>query len=328
MRDEVRRRCESLIANRDAIQKVFSWGNGILWLAGAEIFTAKEKRVDIDALRRCKKLIDEKTGAFSNFRGSVKCAVTAMLEVSGNPEGTLENGLSVHKLLKKQMWDSAFLPMAAMVIARLAPAGRYEELVVKTKQIYDKMKTEHPFLTSSEDSALCALMALSEKSTDELVTEAEQCYRLLQKRGFGKNAVQSLSHVLALCDGTPEEKCNKTIALYDELLANGCKYGVSYELPTLGVLAMEHDNYEALADEIKEVDAWLSGQKGFGFWGSITKKQRLMFAGMLLQEPEGQNDLSESAMVQSTVAIVVAQEAATLAAISACTAASVAAANS
>ena len=161
---------------------------------------------------------------------------------------------------------------------------------------------------------------------EELVTEAENCYRYLTEHTcFQKNAVQSLSHVLALCDGTPEEKCKKTKELYDTLKACGLKYGTSYELPMLGVLAMGYDDYEALAEELAEVSAWLSKQKGFGFWGSVTAKRRLMFAGMLLQESEEKNELSETTLVQGTVAIVVAQEAAMMATIAASTAASTAA---
>ena len=90
---------------------------------------------------------------------------------------------------------------------------------------------------------------------------------------------------------------------------------------------MEHEDYEALAEEMKEVDTWLSKQKGFGVFGSISIKQRLMYAGMLLQNKKEQGVLSESAALQSTLAILVAQEAAMMAMMAASTAATVNAAN-
>ena len=309
MRDEVRRRCELLIQNRDTMNEAFKWGSSLLNLSAAYMITTKDVRADVAKLKQCKDLIKERTGAFSNFRGNSNCMVTAMLAVSGSAERLLEDGLQAHELLKEKLRDSAYLPMAAMSVVRLAPKERYEEIVDRTKEIYDRIKREHPFLTSAEDSSFCTLLALSEKSTEELVTEAEACYRFFTEHTrYPKNSVQSLSHVLALYDGTAEEKCAKVMELYETLKARGLKYGTGYELPMLGILAMTNTNYDGLAEELAEVSIWLSKQKGFGFWGYVTQKQRLMFAGMLLQE--GENEVSETALLQGSIATVVAQQAA------------------
>ena len=175
MRDEVRRRCELLIQNRDTMNEAFKWGNSLLNLSAAYMMTVKEKHADVATLKQCKELIKEKTGTFSNFKGNANCAVTTMLAVSPDAELLLADGMRVHEMMKAKLRDSAYLPMAAMSVARLVPLERQEEVVAKTKEIYDKIKTEHPFLTSAEDSSFCALLALSEKSVEELVTEAEVC---------------------------------------------------------------------------------------------------------------------------------------------------------
>lgn len=327
MRDEVRRRCELLIQNRDTMNEVFKWGNNLLNLSAAYTMTSKRMRGDAERLKYFKNLIKERTGAFSNFKGNSHCMVTAMLAGSDRAEKLLADGLQVHELLKEKLRDSAYLPMAAMSVARFAPKEKYEEIVDRTKDIYDRIKKEHPFLTSAEDCSFCTLLALSEKSVDVLVTEAEACYRFLTEHTrYPKNSVQSLSHVLALYDGTAEEKCEKVMELYDTLKACGLKYGTNYELPMLGILAMTNTNYEALAEELAEVSTWLSKQKGFGFWGYVSVRQRLMFAGMLLQEEE--NEVSETALVHSSIATVIAQQAAMLSVMVATSAAASSAANS
>ena len=326
MRDEVRRRCELLIQNRDTLNEAFKWGNTLLSLSAAHIITSKEKSTDVETLKTCKALLKERTGTFSSFRGNANCAMTAILAVSENAGQLLENGLQVHEMLKGKLRDSVYLPMAAMSIARLTEKERYEEIVDRTKAIYDWIKKEHPFLTSAEDSSFCALLALSEKSVEELVTEAERCYRFLTEHTrYPKNSVQSLSHVLALFDGNAEEKCEKVMELYETLKACGLKYGTTYELSMLGILAMNHSDYEVLAEDMAEVSTWLSKKKGFGFWGGITLKQRLMFAGMLLQEPEKQDGTAETALLQSSIATVVAQQAAMISVMAASTAAATAA---
>lgn len=324
MRDEVRKRCELLIQNRDMMNEAFKWGSNLLNLSAAYMITTKGKRADVVKLKECKDLIKERTGAFSNFRGNSNCIVTAMLAVSESAEHLLEDGLQAHEILKGRLRDSAYLPMAAMSVARLAEKERCEEIADRTKEIYDRIKKEHPFLTSAEDCSFCTLLALSEKSVEELVTEAEACYRFLTEHTrYPKNSVQSLSHVLALYSGTAEEKCEKVIEMYETLQACGLKYGTGYELPMLGVLAMTNKEYEVMAEELAEVSSWLSKQKGFGFWGYVTLKQRLMFAGMLLQEEE--NEVSETALLQGSIATVVAQQTAMLAIMMSSTAAATAA---
>lgn len=53
-------------------------------------------------------------------------------------------------------------------------------------------------MTSAEDSAFCALLAVSEMEEESLIAECENCYQILKPEFFSANAVWSLSQVLAL----------------------------------------------------------------------------------------------------------------------------------
>lgn len=44
------------------------------------------------------------------------------------------------------------------------------------RNIYNKMKKDHPFLTSGEDAVFAVLMAVSEKSDEILMEEMEACH--------------------------------------------------------------------------------------------------------------------------------------------------------
>ena len=57
----------------------------------------------------------------------------------------------------------------------------------------------HGRMTSGEDSTFCALIALLDKTDEVLLGDAEECYKILKSNFFSSNAVQSLSHVLAMC---------------------------------------------------------------------------------------------------------------------------------
>ncbi len=314
MNTDIKTRCEQLIENRDRAKTVFSWDSGLVHLACAGIYSAKGKTIDPDQLRACQTMLKQNVGVFSNFRGVAKAPVTAMIASSANPKLLLERGLDVYTLLKQHFWDSSYLPLAAMIIAQTAKPYRYEEIAVRTRKIYDEMKRKHPILTSSEDSAFCALLALADQPEEKVLEEIECCYQQLTKTFSSSNAVQSLSHALALCEGKAEEKCDRTVKLYEMLRARGYKFGTGYELPVLGILAMTEENLEETVSVIGEIDDWLAKQKGFGIFGSITKKQRLMYAGILAKQETLSDGAMEAAAVGGTLSLLIAQEVALTAA--------------
>ncbi len=317
-----------LVENKRRVKEVYGWESGLIHLACAGIYTSKQMLVDFTVLSRCKQLIKQKVGLFSNFRSTAQPMIASILATSENPEQTLEHGLYIYHLLKKDFWSSYYLPVTAMIIAQTVDPNQFEAVASRTRRIYERIKKEHPFLTSSEDSANCALLALSEKSDDELIHEIEFNYHFLKSNFFSSNAVQSLSHVLAILPGDDlQKKCGKTMELFYGLKRDGYKYGTSYELPTLGVLAMTEEPINDIVQEVVEINQWLSGQKGFGFFSSITTKQRLMYAGMIAQSSCFSNITLQTATTNSAISIIIAQQAAMCAIIAATAASSSAAAS-
>ena len=243
------------------------------------------------------------------------------MAVSKEPEGVLARTLQVYGLLKETFLSSCYLPVAAVAIAQLAQEREFESIAGRTRALYKQMKAEHPMLTSGEDSAFAALLSLSRKTDEQLISAMEKCYEILKPGFFSGNAVQSLSHVLALGEGREEEKCSKTLALYDRLKERGCKYGTSYELPTLGVLALSDGEVSEIVRDMAEVDGYLAGQKGFGAFG-IGKRQRLMYAGMLVQGEYLEKNTLQTAAINGTLSLIIAQQASMCAAVAATAAAS------
>ena len=321
MNERTLARCKNLIKNKETMKSAFAWEDGLTHLACAGIFINKEQTANEEMLLQCKDILKRNTGIFSNFKSTAKPMIVAMLAANENPQLLMERGLKVYDLLKEEFMSSVYLPIAAMIIAQYADEARYAELAQRTRRIYKQMRADHPFLTSGEDSTFCALMALLDKPDEVLLGDAEECYKILKNNFFSSNAVQSLSHVLAMCDGEPENKCQKTMELFQKLKQAGHKYGTSYELPTLGVLAMADGNQDEIAAEMAEIDQWLSEQKGFGFFSSISAKQRLMYAGMIAQQDYINDKMMQSAAVNGVISLIVAQQAAMCAAITASAAA-------
>ena len=328
MRASLSALCDSFIENRDIVKSTFAWESAYLYPVCAAIFLDKRRKAEPDRLEYCKKLLKAQTGVFSNFRSTAKLAMIAMMAVDSNPDRKLTQALQVYDALKEHFWSSPYLPVASMMIADVVEPARYGAVAARTRQIYERMKNEHPFLTSGEDSVFAAMLALSDLSDEQIVAETEHCYRLLKPEFFSGNAVQSLSHVLALCDGSAEEKCNATMELYRGLKSKGYKYGTDYELATLGVLAALPADRSAVMTDIMETDDFLAGQKGYGFFG-IGKKQRLMHAGMIVTSDYlGQSGAMQTAAIGGTISLIAAQQAAMCAAIAASSAAAASSASS
>ena len=327
MRESLQNRCENFVENRNRIQKNFAWESAYLYPVCAAIFMEKGRLVEEETLRHCRDVLKEETSLFSQFRSTVRLVMISQMAVDGAPESKLQRAMQVYDRLKQHFFASQYLPVASMTIAEMVSPGQYDGLAARTRRIYDGMKKEHPFLTSGEDCIFAALQALSARPEEELVSETEACYRILKGRFFSSNAVQSLSHVLALLEGTADEKCGRVMELFDILKEKGYRYGTEYELATLGVLAGIPEELSTIAEELIAVDQFLSGQKGYGFFG-LGKRQRLMHAGMIVAADHiGQSEpsLLQTTARGGTISLIVAQQAALCAAIAAANAASSAA---
>ena len=311
MRTELQNRCRLLVENRNIIKSEFSFESAYVYPLGASILAAKNKTADVDAISSCLSLLKDRTGIFSSFRGISKLATVISLSVSPNPERKMDDMLFIYEELKDYFWSSYYLSIAASAIADMAQPSQYQDIIQRTSMIYKRMKSAHPLLTSGEDSAFAALLALSGLDNDHIEEEMELCYDILRPNFFSGNAVQSLSHILALGEDPADQKCQKAIDIFEYLKANGYKYGTGYELSTLGTLALLDIDMKTLAADIMDADDFLSNEKGFGNFLGIGSRQRLMYAGLMTMcdyIPDVQT--MQTAALSGIVSLVIAQHAA------------------
>ena len=312
--------CELFIRNRDAVKHVFRMENSHLYPICANILTAQGKEADESRLEECKRLIKEKTGIFSNFRGNVFSPVAVMLAAGDDPRAQMDRALEHYDLLKKYFWGSGYLALVAFLLTDLPMEGGAETYIARGRALYDRMRKEHPFLTSTEDSVFAVLMAWAQKTDDQLIEDMETCFHLLRDRFFDRNSIQSASHVLALGEGWAEEKAERVIALYDALRNSGRNYGKNYELSTLAAVALLDRDTARISLDILDADAFLKQQKGYGIFGP-GKRARLMHAAMIVSDRYTPRANVETAAVTGTIAMIAAQQAAMCSAIASTSAA-------
>ena len=308
MKASLQNLCEQFIATRDAVKRVFRWSSDYTYPLCANIFLARGKAVDEDALAQCKQIIKGKTGVFSNFRGSLEPALAALLAVDERPEEKMAKAIEHYAILKRDFWGSEYLALAAFLLCEVAKPGEVEEKAARGKEMYQRMKKEHPFLTSSEDSVFAVMTAFSPRTNEALIDDMEACYNLLKARfSFVGNTLQTVSHVLAMSEAGAEQKTERVIRLYDMLREAGVKYGRDYTLSALAALTLTDVDLTTLAQEIQEADAYLSGQKGYGIFG-CGKAMRGMHAAMIVSDQYGGRDFVDTAAMAGTLAMIIAQQ--------------------
>lgn len=326
MKDSIYKRCELFVSNRDDIKYAFRWESAYFHPMCAMMFASKNLMADVERMKQCHELLKRQTRLFSNFRGTSKMATVSMLSLSSNPEESMSRMLMIYDKLKEEFRGSEYLAFTAAVLSEIADPKAYDSICRRAREIYSRMKEAHPFLTSSEDSTFAALLAMSELDDVHIAQEMERCYQILKPSFFSGNAVQSLSHVLALGEDPAEQKCNKVMDLFNYLKERGYNYSTGYELATLGVFALLDTDIGILAKDIMDVDDYLKTRKGFGAFG-IGVKQRLMYSGMLALSdytPDNYQTV-QIAAVNSVVSLVIAEQAALCASMAAAGAAAAAA---
>lgn len=274
MEQKLQSLCEQFIQNRNVFKETFTFGSDLVYPVCSMMCIEKDIQAEKDKLLECKSILKGNTSSFSNFRSHCELPIVTSMYLSSNPEEKIKKTIKLFEILKQHFSSSDHLVLGAMIISEMTEDC--DTLIIKANNIYKAMKKLHPFLTSSEDIVYCLLLAISEKNEKEIIKETEKCYDLLKSSFSSANSVQALSHTVTLLDGSADEKCGRTIELFNDLKAKGYKYGTNFELATLGLLAnLSIDNNSIIENFIK-VDEYLKIQKGYNNFLGASKQTRYM----------------------------------------------------
>ena len=306
MDEKVTALCESFITNREIIKKVFKGESLLIYPVAANALVSHGVTADEDKLKECRKLIKKNSGALSYLKGQVMMPFAANLSMKEDPKAHFDKVLKIYNVAKKKFNRSEYSALLAILLADLIHEDSCEAVLTRGKELSDQIKMAHPFLTNEQDSVLAGLLALSEKSDTELIDDMEKCFDLLKIKFSHKSSIQSISHVLALTEGSAREKVEHLNDLYDSLREAGKKFGVYTELSTLAAVSILDNETERVRDRIIGIDDFLSKQKGYGLLG-LDKKARLMHATMLTTDLYDSAQIAQTTASTSAIAMAAAQ---------------------
>ena len=164
-------------------------------------------------------------------------------------------------------------------------------------------------LTSNDDMPMIVCLAMTDKSTDEIITEMEESYKLLKKEfKVYSDSVQGLAEVLTLQEGTAADKCKEVSSIYGAFRANHRKYSKEYGLASLGALIGTGRDTDALVKDICETERYLAGLKGMGM-SVMGRSDRLMLAALIVADCEGvSGNGMKNPIIVETIQTIIAME--------------------
>ena len=281
MKDLLEALCDKYLINLGLITDLYPLDREILYPVCANAFCAADKEFELDKFTDSLSLIKGSQQMLSSFRSTLRPLIASLMSVSEDPQAEMDRFLECYELLKKYFKNSEHLALLSPLLVRIASAEEAESYINRGRQLYDRMKKEHRILTTKEDIAFAVMLAFSEKSDDELIEDMEQSYRILKKCA-DNNSIQTVSHVLAMASGTPEEKCAKFSELYNSMHKKGRKYGKHYELAMLAALTIADFSSADIINDIIDVEAFLDKHKAFSDLSEFGKSEPVCHTFMLL----------------------------------------------
>lgn len=328
MKPEIQEKIDLMVNNFHTLDKAFIWDMGIAKHFGAMITANRETHISAEQVKAAKKLIERDTSMWSYFRGTNEFLLAVLLTGEANPEEILTRSLENYENLKqRKFYSSAYLVLASYSIAKHGDPSQYNRIYDRFEEFYAGMKANHFWLTGDNDYVYAAILAMSDLSVQATIDKTEAIYQSLKTYGLtAGNELQNLSNILAFGENAVDFDCQRAMALYAALKQRKCKIS-SYGLALVGVLSLIMENPDSMADEVTEVYDQLKQLKGYGAW-SLGHTERAILAASIVADyynDKIQTGTLESALTSSINSIIIAQQAATMAAISGATAASVAA---
>lgn len=299
------------------LEKAFMWEHNLTKHFTALVLAQTERSVSKEGIKNAIDVINNNTGTFSYFRGIYRFMLAGlMISESDSVEGTFSRILTCEQNLKSAGFkNGTHMPMASYALYKCGGEEDSQSVASRAYGIYGNLKSNHPWITSSDDYSMAILLAKSGCDLNRI----EEAYSALNDLGFHKgNELQSLSHILALSNHSIPEVVAVCADLKKQLKESKLNLSMSF-YAALGIITLIYFDDEGIAAEWIELSHYLSQQKKYKWLG---KGMNVLLASALVSERWiKESEVGRIAISISIETLIAAQMAALIAATTASAAA-------
>lgn len=286
------------------------WTDDRILMMAASVYVVKNRQFDAYRFTRLCEYIKQESGAFSYLRSTIRFSVAAWLDTRfDEPEQAFQSYSHVYdRMIEKGFKRTTFTYIAALVMLRYEEA-ELEEGIQRSLTIFERMKTEHPFITSKDDYPLAVLLAQQVGDIDKLINRMEGIYSGLNAKGFWKgNNLQFISQMLSLdTEHDAETLVNKATYVSDQLKRASLKTK-SMHYPEIGMLTLTGDTDRL--EDIRMVRDQLNGERKYRWHRDLNYKLAVQ---LVVSESLQEKSFLEAGLFTSMEVIMQAQQTAIMA---------------
>ncbi len=291
MKENLKQLSKQFLSAQKTISQVQPLLSMYIYPICAELFVGQGVEPDKDKLKQCERLLVKKSGLFSAFSGTPALLVVSLLSMSKDPERKYQELEEAHEIVCRyfpRIHD--YVALASIVLCEENEREHWEETAKMASEIYARLKDCRRILASGVDILVSLILARSGKEIDDVIADAKSCEGYLSTSELDPKSLHSLCRVLTLVDSnwSLEERCHRFTALYENLRKHGRQYGKKYQIPMLGLAAMLPHEVDEIAQDIMDVDHYLSRDSMYkGMVPKYSKTVRLLHAAMIVAGSEG-----------------------------------------
>jgi hypothetical protein len=298
------------------LKERFRWkvSDPSILMMAASLYITNNRSFDIERFNDVAEYIKKESGIFSPLRSQSRFTFAAMLDTRfENPKEMFPLFIAAYDVLVSAGFSrNIFTYIAAMQLVK-TDSQDLGSLSERARSIYKKMREEHLFLTSHSDYPLAVMLAQNDCPADELIFHVENLYSKLSQNGFRKgNDLQSMSHILSLHENSSaDDLAAQSTVIFDHMKKEGIKPKSKF-YPQIALLTFMEKDLNTLT-EIKEIWEQLNAEKAFKWKKDINF---IMAVTFVVSDKIEDSSLLQANLSTTIEALIQAQQAASIAAIS------------
>lgn len=306
---QLQEKIDNYIERYDKLRKEMKWkvSDTRLLMAIASLYVLDDRTLDVDRLLDVAEKIKNRAKLFSSMKSQSRFTTAAFLDTNfDEPNDQIENLFQYYDAFRKEKFQGGIFTYiaASIIVKNQGNDADPDEIIKRTKDIYQGMKKEHVFLTTNSDYPLATLLAYEQQPN--IIQHIEIFYDGLSKNGFRKgNDLQFMSHILALSNDEDKDiLISRSLQIFDQFKNIGIRPKSVY-YPVMGMLALLPQN-EVAIEEIYNIYHKLNQEKHFK-WQKDTNL--IMAASFFAKDKLEHSHLAETSIYTTIEMIIQAQQA-------------------
>lgn len=280
MKESIIDLCNRVINNYKKVKEDFRYDGEYINHFASLVYGNRKQDVPTKRIKEIRSFIKNNTSRMSYFRGDILYILSFLIGSEEEWDKVIEKIILVYEeLIEKGFKESHYLVLTAYAIVKYSEERDFDDIINKTKHIYDDMKQRYDNVTNEGDHLHCSLLALNDVNTSDLYLKMDSLFELVSDFDmFSKNSVQGLAMTTLL--NKDVEELNIIYKLLKEFEDRDIK--VSHQFLSIIGMATVDGDVERYADKIDMVTDYLC-KEDFQYEFYMDRSFRTFIAIMIIE---------------------------------------------